>query len=325
MLEVYKSLPETGIAVVGPLCDGILLKEFQTAAEADFLAGIDERLGAGKGEAKHGAGIPGRTFALELGSAPGVFVVVGGEGKAEGFLGEAGGVTCNVLLEVGHALGALCKGIEQVMELPGVVGVEGDGRVCKVVAFGLGKEVDVRVVLVHLGKDSVPELCGDLAGGVAAEAVHALFKPETHGVVLGPPNLLILIVEAAGVGPVVLPDGVAFGIPLVEVGGLFRHPYIVRGGLVGNPVKDYLESACMGGVQKMLEVFHGAEFRVHLLVVGDCVVGAKGSFSALGANLIHWHKPKDIHAKVLQAGKLGLNACEGSLRGELADVDLIDN
>ena len=81
----------------------------------------------------------------------------------------------------------------------------------------------------------------------------------------------------------------------------------------------------MGGVQKMLEVFHGAEFRVHLLVVGDCVVGAKGSFSALGANLIHWHKPKDVHAKVLQAGKLGLNACEGSLRGELADVDLVNN
>ena len=267
VLEVYQGFPEGGVFIGGPICNRVFLKEGQTAVQAYFLAGVNEWLAAGEGETKYRTGIGGSAFALEFSAGPGVFVVVGCEGEAVCFLGEAAGVTGYVVLQVFHGFAAAGQAVKQVMEFPGVVCVKCYGGVCKVVAFCLCKEVDFRVVGVHFGKDSVPEVCGDFTGGVAAEAVYAFFQPETHGIVLGPPYFFVFIVEGAGVGPVVFPDGIAKGVALVEVGRLFCHPDVVRGGLVGDPVKDDFEALCMGGVKKALEVFHGSEFGVYFLVV----------------------------------------------------------
>ena len=249
--------------------------------------------------------------------------MVGGEGEAEGLLREAGGVAGDVFLQVRDGLASLRQAVQQVMEFPGVVRVEGLGRVGEVVALGLGEEVDLGIIGIHLGEDALPEFGRDLTGGVAAEAIDTLFQPEAHGVVLGGPDGLVLVVEAPGIGPVVLPDGVAVGVALVEVGRLFGHPHVVRSGLVGHPVQDDLESQFVGLRQQVFEVFHRPEFGIDLLVVGNGVVGAQGALAAFGADLVHGHQPEDVHAQVLQAGKLGFDAPEGSLGRELADIHFI--
>ena len=210
-----------------------------------------------------------------------------------------------------------------MVEFPGVVRVEGLGRVGQVVALSLGEEVDLGIIGIHLGEDSLPELGRDLAGGVTAETIDPLLQPEAHGVVLGGPDGFVPVIEAAGIGPVVLPDGVAVGIALVEVGRFFLHPHVVRSGLVRDPVQDYLESQLMGLGEQVLEVFHRPEFGIDLLVVGDGVVGAQGALAAFGADLVHGHEPEDVHAQVLQAGKLGFDALESAFGGELADVHFI--
>ena len=146
---------------------------------------------------------------------------------------------------------------------------------------------------------------------------------KAAGTSLGPPHVLVVVVEAAGVGPVIFPDGVAVRVALVEVRGFLGHPHIVRGRLVGHPVQDDLEAQLVGRGEEVFEILHRPEFRIHFLVVGDGIVGAEGALAALGADLVHRHEPEDVHPEVLQAGQLGLDAGEGPLRGELADIHLV--
>ncbi len=81
----------------------------------------------------------------------------------------------------------------------------------------------------------------------------------------------------------------------------------------------------MGGVQKVLEVLHGAKLRIHFFVVRYGIVGTQGSLAAFRANLIHGHEPEDVYAQVLEAGQLGFHALEGTFLRELADVHFIDH
>ena len=325
MLELDQALIEGGELVGAPVRDRILLEEGQAPREADFLARIDQRLALGQGEAEDGADIGRLALALEFRPVPRILVVVGGEGQAEGFPGEAVRVPRNIVAQVTDGAAALGEGVQQVVQLPGVVGVEGLRGVGQVVALRLGEEVDVGVVGVHLGEDAFPELGRHFARRIAAESVHALFQPESHGLVLGRPDVLVLIIEAAGVGPVVFPNGVAQRVALVEVGGLGRHPDVVRGGLVGHPVQDELESLLMRGGEQMLEVLHRAEFGIDLRVVGDGVIGAERALPALDADLVHRHQPEHVHAQLFQARQLCLDAGERPLRGKLAHIDFIND
>ena len=129
VLKVYKGFPESGVVIGGPVCNRVLLKEGQTAVQAYFLTGVDEGLAAGKGEAKHSAGICGSSFTLELGTGPGVLIMVGCEGKTVSLLGEAAGITGNIFLQILYGLAALCQAVKKVMKLPGVICIEGYRRV----------------------------------------------------------------------------------------------------------------------------------------------------------------------------------------------------
>ena len=71
MLEVDQLLPEGRVFVGIPVGNRVLLEELQPAGQADFLAGVDERLAARQGEAQDGAGVRRGALALELGAGPG--------------------------------------------------------------------------------------------------------------------------------------------------------------------------------------------------------------------------------------------------------------
>ena len=81
----------------------------------------------------------------------------------------------------------------------------------------------------------------------------------------------------------------------------------------------------MSGAQKLLEILHGAELRIHFLVVRNGIIGAQRTLPSFGADFVHGHEPEHVHTQVLEAGKLGLHPLEGPLRGELADVHFIDH
>ena len=251
--------------------------------------------------------------------------MVGGEHHPEILRTHPGVVFRQIGLQVGHAGLALGDVVHQVVELPGIGSIEGLARIGQLRLLGLGQQQHLGIVLLHLREDTLPELGRDLAGGVAAEAVHALVQPETHAIGLGGPDRLVLVIEAAGVGPVILPDGIAQGIALVEIGRFLGHPDMVRGGLVGHPVEDHLEAQLVGLGEEVLEVSHGAELGVDLLVVGNGIVGAQGALALNRSDLIHRHQPEDVDTEFFQARQLGGHAVERGFRRELADVDFIDD
>ena len=100
---------------------------------------------------------------------------------------------------------------------------------------------------------------------------------------------------------------------------------MVGGRLVGHPVEDDLETGFVGRGKKMVKIFHRAELRIDPAVVGNGIIRAERALAALGADFVHRHQPQHIHPQVLEPGQLGLDAGEGSLRRELADIHFVND
>ena len=229
-------------------------------------------------------------------------------------------IPCYVFLQVRDTFLPLCHVVHQMVEFPGVGCIENGGEL-RFLRFS--EEIGIGILLPEVRDNAFPYFHGHLPGRVTAETVHPAVKPEFHTVFLGIPHGLILIIQAAGICPVVLINGVSKRITLIEVSRLFSHPDMVRRGLVSDPVENHLETGSMGGGEKIVEILLRPEFRINLLIVRYCVIGAEGSFPLLDADLIHGHKPEDVNSEFSKPRELGLNTLEGPFGGKLTDIDFV--
>ena len=85
-------------------------------------------------------------------------------------------------------------------------------------------------------------------------------------------NFGIVVVEFCDVGPVVFDYGFAERVAVVPTGILFSYPWVIRGGVVCDPVQDDLEAKVVGCGQELVEVFQRAEFGIYVAVVAYRVV-----------------------------------------------------
>ena len=81
----------------------------------------------------------------------------------------------------------------------------------------------------------------------------------------------------------------------------------------------------MGIGKEGIEVGHGAELGVHLLVVARGIVAAERTLTSLLADGVDGHEPHDIDTHLVQTGQVLAGSIESSLGSELADVHFIDN
>ena len=75
---------EFGIGISFITLKMVFLEESETLVIAHFLSGLDKRLTLGKSPAQYAHSLPGLSHTLELGSCPGILVVVGGEAQPVG-------------------------------------------------------------------------------------------------------------------------------------------------------------------------------------------------------------------------------------------------
>ena len=223
IIEVAVEFGE-GIGLVG--FQGVFLEEFESLGVADFLAGVHQRLALRKGPAENAHDLPGISHALELGSGPGVLVVIGGETKPVGI----GGIFIGVPLEIGCervGTGASLRDVvQQVVQFPRICCIE-SGFV-EPRGLALCKEIELAIFIAESRNRLCPEILRHDVGHVAAETVHSPVEPEAHRVLHFATHVGIGVVQFCDVRPVIFDNRVAVFVADVPVGRLALHPWMVR-------------------------------------------------------------------------------------------------
>ena len=174
----------------------------------------------------------------------------------------------------------------------------------------------------ELGDTVLPELEGDIVGGIAAEAVNAnLLDPESHRVNHRLAEVRVVEIQVGDVIPAgsVRVDDFTFLIVCIPVGMVFD-PLVIPGCMVGDPVDDDCHPLVMGMGDKSLEIIQGAEFGIDSGVILDTIRTVNGFFHTDFADR---HEPDGVGAKILDRVQAGINGLERILRREIAGVDLI--
>ena len=240
MLDGVQVGIEVRDGIVVPVRHGVFLEELETVVIADLLAGVDQGLAAWQGPAENGHCLPGISHPLEFGSVPGILIMVGGEHQPVG-IAIPFFVPFQVLEKAVSIRLALGYVIEQMMEPPGIGTVEsciiepGLLPLCK-------EEQPSGIFIPEFRKHSGPEVLRDLGRHVATEAVDPSVQPETHAFLHFGTHVLAAVIELCYVRPVIFNDCLAVSITDIPVGSLFRHPRMIRRGVVRNPVDNHLEA-----------------------------------------------------------------------------------
>src|SRR5664279_677450 len=98
-------------------------------------------------------------------------------------------------------------------------------------------------------------------------------------------------------------------------------PVAVLRRVVGHPVENHVEAVAVRRLHEVLEVLHGAEVRVHRVVILDRVRTAQGALPVLLTDHLHRHQPEDHSTKGFEPREVILGRTEGALLGELQGVD----
>ena len=250
--------------------------------------------------------------------------MVGGEVHAYGIGTNGSFGFGEVCPEVFHGALALRYTVHQVVQLPAVVHVE-----CRLgeflrLGFILGKGEQVGVVFADIRHRPVPEVGGDFACYVAAEAVDTdRVHPPAHATEHFVAHVLVLVVEFGDVGPIVLHHEVAEGVAVVPA--FVLGPFAIGRGVVGNPIEDNLKAHLVRFGEEMLEVGACAELGVDGAIVDDRIVTAERAFACDDADRLARHYPDDVNTRLFEFGQHGFCGCECPFGSQLARIEFVDS
>ena len=304
-----------------PVRHRILLEELEPMVVTYLLPGIDERLAAGQSPAKDRHCLPCIAHPLELGSVPGVLVVVGCESQA-----VRSTISLLIPFDVAEqAVGirlALGDVVQKMVQPPGIGAV----KTC-IIEPGLlpfsEEEEPAGIFITEFSEHIRPEVLGDLRSHVATKTVYTAVEPEAHATLHRGTHVLVSVIEFGDIRPVILDDSLSLSVAYIPGRILFRHPRMVWRSMVGHPVYDDLESQVMSLAEEAVEVGESTEFGIHVTVVLDGIIGAQGSLTAFNPDGIERHDPNYIDTQLLEFRQFGLSGSEGSFSCGLTYVQFI--
>ena len=158
---------------------------------------------------------------------------------------------------------------------------------------------------------------------VASESVHAHFlDPVLHALDHLGAHLIVIVIELSGIRPIVGRYDIAVFIGFVPV-LVLGDPRVIPAGMIGYPVQNDLEALFVSGGHQVLEIVQCAEFGVHVLIIGDRVVGAQRTLAFCLADRMDRHEPQGVDARLLESVEVLLKSRKGTFLSILSDIDLI--
>jgi hypothetical protein len=198
--------------------------------------------------------------------------------------------------------------------------------------LGLREHEEVGLHLAEFATGLGPEVVGDAAGDVAAEAINFhRAKPPRHIGDHRAAHGWIVVVQFGDVGPVGLValivariHDTAVGFVFVPV-GMRGDPRMIVRRVIRHPVEDYPQAAAMRRSHEVVYVGGRPELGIDLAIVRDRVRTAERPFAVHDADRLEWHHPEDIDAERFEARQLFSYAGNRSLWRILPDVHLVDH
>ena len=112
----------------------------------------------------------------------------------------------------------------------------------------------------------------------------------------------------------------AGAVLLVKI--LVGHHHVVPGGVIGHEIHDDFHAALVGAGHELLVIVHGAVVRVYRVVIPDGIGAAELALTALLADGMNGHGPKDVDAQLVQFVQLAGEVAGG---GKVARENFVDD
>ncbi len=149
-----------------------------------------------------------------------------------------------------------------------------------------------RLHLVQFLAGGVPKIRRHKLGDVATEPVYPhILHPPAHHIDHILAERSVRIVKVCNITPIFIggDDGSLF-VLCVPI-RVFRDKRIVPCRVIGNKINNQLHAVLVHRPQKVLEIFHRPELRIHAVEIFDRVGRAQPSLPLLLANRMNGHKP----------------------------------